>query len=252
LTQFSRRHLFTLTAALSCCACFKPVSALSKNLNENAGCALIGNDSKLLDKGKISSVSTSSVEFRDLAHSTGNREWDVAYDKALKRISDVFVVKPEFAFYDDADGPNAWAQDAAPPKIYFGKKLFSTLLEIDSSGISIIQVSAHEFGHIHQYATGIYPDLKRGQQTSKHVELHADYLSGYYLGLLKSDHPEASFLKAGKKIYDFGDYGYNNPMHHGTPDERVASADAGFRLSFLEKRDFSFASRAGVDYVSDK
>lgn len=250
--NFSRRHLFRLGAAFGCCACVQPVSAWSKSLNDNAGCALIGPDSKLLDQGKISKVSSSSVEFRELAHSTGNRQWDLAYDKALKRISDIFGVKPEFAFYDDADGPNAWAQDATPRAIYFGKKLFSTLLEIDGSGISVLQVSAHEFGHIHQYASGIYPDLRRGQRTSKRVELHADFLSGYYLGLLKSDHPEASFWKAGKKIYEFGDYGYNNPAHHGTPDERVTSAEAGFKLSYLEKRNFSFASRSGVEYVSDK
>jgi hypothetical protein len=250
--HLSRRHLFKFAAASSCCACLKPASSLSKNLSENAGCALIGSDAQLLDKRKISSAVTSSVEFHDLTHSSGNLEWDLAYDKALKRISDVFGVKPEFSFYDDSDGPNAWAQDATPPAIFFGKKLFYTLLEIDTSGISVLQVSAHEFGHIHQYTSGIYSDLKKGQQTSKRVELHADFLSGYYLGLLKSDHPEASFWKAGKKIYEFGDYGYNNPQHHGTPDERVVSAEAGFRLSFLEKRDFSFASRAGVDYVSDK
>ena len=164
---------------------------------------------------------------------------------------------PGFGFYDDADSPNAWAMPRSlipqtVGTILFGKKLFSTLLEIDDSGISVIQVSAHEFGHIQQYVSGKYSEIRANQPTSKRVELHADFISGYYLGLLKASHRDASFWRAGQKIYEFGDYGYNDPTHHGTPEERVASAEAGFRLSYFENRDFNYAFHTGINYVSDK
>ena len=75
-------------------------------------------------------------------------------------------------------------------------------------------------------------------------------MSGYYLGLLKTSHADASFWKAGQKIWEVGDYEYNNPTHHGTPEERVNSAETGFKLSYLQKKDINYAFEAGIDYVS--
>jgi hypothetical protein len=250
MPSFSKRQFLQGAVTLCTCICTRMNSAYAKRLSENAGCALIGTDSILIDRTKVSAANASAGDFGEIAHSSGNRDWDIAFDKALKRIADVFGVMPTFAFYDDSSNQNAWAQSAQPYSIYFGKNLFNTVLEMDPSGISAIQISAHEFGHIHQYASGIYRNLKSGQPTSKRVELHADFLSGYYLGLLKADHPTASFWRAGSKIYEFGDYGYNNPTHHGTPEDRVAAAEAGFRLSYFEKKDFNAASQLGVEYVS--
>src|SRR5262249_37224773 len=152
--------------------------------------------------------------------------------------------------YDDSDGPNAWALDEAlfsgrTGTVLFGTKLFSQLLRMDPSGISVIIVAAHEFGHIRQYTSGQYRNFQGGQPTNKRIELHADFLSGYYIGLRKTDHPEASFWKAGKEIWDIGDFAFNRKSHHGTPAERVASAEAGFKLSYLQGRQFDYAFDAG-------
>jgi hypothetical protein len=259
MVQVTRRILLSTAAASGCCACWGVEHAYSKSLSDVGGCALIGSDADLLDERKIvlSDRSSASDQFRGILRSTGNHTLDIAFDRALKRISDTFGVTPGFGFYDDSDSPNAWAMPRSlipqtAGTILFGRQLFSTLLDIDDSGISIIQVSAHEFGHIQQYASGKYEQIGAAQPTSKRIELHADFVSGYYLGLLKVGHPDASLWKAGQKIYEFGDYGYNNPRHHGTPEQRVMSAEAGFKLSYFQKKDFDYAFRAGIDYVSDK
>jgi hypothetical protein len=259
MIQTSRRKLLSTAAVSGCCACLGLKDAYSRSLSDVSGCALIGSDAGLVDERKVtlSGRSSASDQLRGIARSTGNHALDVAFDKALKRISGTFRVTPGFGFYDDSDSPNAWAMARAliprtSGTILFGKQLFSALLKIDDSGISIVQVCAHEFCHIQQYASGKYEEISAAQPTSKRIELHADFVSGYYLGLLKLGHPDASFWNAGQKIYEFGDYGYSNFRHHGTPEERVASAEAGFKLSYFQNKDFSYAFRAGIDYVSDK
>ena len=255
--QLTRRGLISAGGAAICSCCVGAQLADAGTLRQVAGCSLLGRDFGLLDQGKLSQagqLNGAFGRFGELTHSTGNHDEDIAYDRALKRLSDTFGVIPAFAFYDDSDGPNAWASDtqmlpATRGMVVFGRTLFQTLMSVDPSGVSVLQVSAHEFAHITQYASGTYQRLKSGQPTSKHVELHADFLSGYYLGLLKTGHPNASLWWAGQKIFEFGDYAYNEPTHHGTPQEWVAAAEAGFRASYFDKKDFATASQTGVDYV---
>jgi len=54
-------------------------------------------------------------------------------------------------------------------------------------------------------------------------------------------------LHSGRRDKKFGRF---NPTHHGTPEERVNSAETGFKLSYLQKKDINYAFEAGIDYVS--
>jgi hypothetical protein len=80
------------------------------------------------------------------------------------------------------------------------------------------------------------------------MELHADFLSGYFLGTRKREDSTISVWAAGKTFYEIGDYQYNNRNHHGTPDERVLAAETGFKYG---SRATSYAEtfRAGADFV---
>jgi hypothetical protein len=103
---------------------------------------------------------------------------DRQLDAALKRASEIFAVFPGFGFYDDSDGPNAWATPTSyfsgrQGTVIFGQQLFQRLLQADPSGIAVIEVIAHEFAPLCQYRTSAYDDLMAGQKTSKRVELHA-------------------------------------------------------------------------------
>lgn len=68
----------------------------------------------------------------------------------------------------------------------FGQTMFHDLLDrYTDQGMAVLAVCAHEFGHIAQFRAGVRDRLLRGQRTVKRMELHADLLSGYFLGYRK-------------------------------------------------------------------
>jgi hypothetical protein len=126
--------------------------------------------------------------------------------------------------------------------------LFTELMERADQGVSVLAVIAHEFGHIAQYKSGVDRELLENQSTVKRLELHADYLSGYYLAISKSRNPNISLRVAGRTIYEIGDFSFTDPGHHGTPDERIASAEKGYAFG-NSSTSFPDAITAGARYV---
>jgi predicted metalloprotease len=186
---------------------------------------------------------------------------DRAYDRVLAGIlsdvSDVLGVLPGFGFYDDSDSANAFASPSAVLKRPDGSVVFGlTLLEqlrraAEYPDVAVAAVCAHEFGHIIQFARGIYRKVSDGQSTSKHVELQADYFAGYYAGVKKarqSDYPSAvvAFTQ-----YQFGDNDFTNPDHHGTEEGRGAAVVEGFKGG---KAGYTTAEaiEASIRYVADR
>jgi hypothetical protein len=183
--------------------------------------------------------------------SSGDREFDYALAQALSRIADVLQVLPEFAYYDDFDQPNALATSRrrmarTDGAVLFGQRLLKRMLAWpEQPDVAVTAVCAHEFGHILQYKRGIAAILK-----AKRIELHADYLAGFYAGirkLQKPDYPAAVFATS---IYSGGDYNINSPAHHGTPDERAAAIVRGFEAAHRERRSLAEAIQGGINYVS--
>jgi hypothetical protein len=58
-----------------------------------------------------------------------------------------------------------------------------------------------------------------------------------------------SLYNAGHDIWNSGDTLYNDPGHHGTPAERVAAAEAGFKLSYIDHRQAREAFDAATNFV---
>jgi len=107
----------------------------------------------------------------------------------------------------------------------------------------------HEFGHIAQYKYGIYSRLVGSNGRVKRLELHADFLSGYFAGikrLLNPSYPAATFALT---QFGFGDYS-DDINHHGTPDERGAAVVAGYKAGYGERLKFGFALESGIRYVN--
>ena len=50
-------------------------------------------------------------------------------------------------------------------------------------------------------------------------------------------------------LYQIGDYEFHDEDHHGTPDQRVAAAETGFRLGYDESAGFEQAFSWGVEYI---
>ena len=190
-----------------------------------------------------------------LITTTGDRSLDRNLGRALIRLSELFSERPGFGFVDDSDGANAYATNQTQVRgtwgtVCFGQTLFKDLMErYDDQGLAVMAVAAHEFGHIAQFRSGVDERLLRSQRTVKRMELHADFLSGYFLGVRKRQRPSISVWAAGHTLYRIGDYEFQNPNHHGTPDERVAAAESGFKLGYDEGAEFGRAFSQGVEHI---
>jgi len=65
------------------------------------------------------------------------------------------------------------------------------------------------------------------------VELHADFLSGYYLGLRAADlrYTPAELITLGRAWETLGDSHYTDAHHHGSAEQRLRAIEAGFAMA---------------------
>ena len=119
--------------------------------------------------------------------------------------------------------------------IYFGYYMFyylvqqfSLLPDHSASPLPVDGVLAHEWGHRVQFTVG-WTDYEQ----HSYKELEADFFSGYYMGLAKQWYWNQiqTYYSA---IYASGDYDFNNPTHHGTPQQRLNAAYAGLQVAVYE------------------
>jgi len=187
---------------------------------------------------------------------SGDRDFDLALAHTLVKIGAALQVLPGFAYYDDGDSPNAYATKSkrlkrADGTVLFGLRMLKeTRVETEHPEVAVTAVCAHEFGHIVQFGYGLTKTLLKGQTTPKRVELHADFLAGYFAGIRRlenGDFPAAIFAV---KLGSMGDNYFNKPEHHGTPDERAEAAAQGFKVAYHERRKLVDAVQSGVRYVS--
>jgi|tagenome__1003787_1003787.scaffolds.fasta_scaffold20481731_1 predicted metalloprotease len=97
----------------------------------------------------------------------------------------------------------------------------------------VLYVLGHEYAHNVQTEVGLYGDPLSSADDPYpliNTELHADCWSGVYLrakldaGQLEEGDPEEAIWAAAR----VGDYAYDDPGHHGTPDQRVAAFKVGY------------------------
>ena len=191
-----------------------------------------------------------------IIESSGDKEFDYALAQMLSRLTDTFRVLPGFAYCDDAGQPNAWATPKvrmarADGTVLFGRQYLKKLLAWpEHPDVAVTAVCAHEFGHILQYKLNLTPMILAGQKTIKRLELHADYLAGYYAGISKIKEPTYPAAVFAAQQHSAGDLNDNSRQHHGTPHERAAAIVRGFETAYRERRNISDAVRIGLNYVS--
>jgi hypothetical protein len=181
------------------------------------GCALQGFDSN-------------GISSSDIANTSGNQYLDQLIVRELNWLAGTFGVKPIFFMLNDSDGPNAYAMpkvvDHRFPDgtVLFGFNLM--MQEFRSSrtgqGFAIPAIMAHEFAHIVQFKMGV-------RLPTKQMELQADILAGWYMAnrsnFIMTDATEALY-----SFFNKGDYNFNDPTHHGTPEERLRAVQIGIEL----------------------
>ncbi len=238
------------TLACAACVLLKPPEAMARN---RGGCCV--------DEEQLSQLLTASearfgsvLSMDRLIPFSGDAQFDKALGRQLVRLARTFAVRPGFAYADDYQGMNAAASAATRVSdtrgtVAFGVRLLRDLLSRGVGGdIAVLGICAHEFAHIHQFFSDDHRSLSSAHPTAKLVELHADYLSGYFIGQIKRDRPHISLRKFGDFLFHSGTYDFGNPDFHGTPQERVRAAEEGFRLATTEVS-FAIAARVAREFV---
>ena len=89
--------------------------------------------------------------------------------------------------------------------------------------LAVSGVLAHEWAHIVQYHHGWFDETPT-------MELEADTWSGFYMAMAKQwawSQIEGYY----QNVYAIGDYNFNHPSHHGTPDQRLHMARKGVDIA---------------------
>jgi hypothetical protein len=196
-----------------------------------------------------------NVDTGPLQNGSGDKDFDRALAVGLARLSDMFGVLPGFAFYDDSESTNGNAIASISKRlgrpdgsVVFGKKLLQILLQREHGEAAVIGVCAHEFAHIAQMKRKQFNELIANRRV-KRLELHADYLAGYFAGRRKLENSEFPAAEIALAQYTVGDFMTDNPGHHGTPEERGQAVAEGFHAAHRDKKTFNQAFNDGMSFV---
>jgi hypothetical protein len=243
-SELTRRDFsFSLLAAASfaCCpACATRVEAQTQP-GEQILCAAAGQG---------------APQAEALLQSTGDGNLDRILAAEMIEQSRYYGIRPAFMLYS---GPNQNAlattrtrlENTQGTILYNLGFLQSQLKSGQWGGTVVAGVLAHEFGHIYQFFSAYASRLQGMHATVKFQELHADFLSAFYMA--------KKFVASGVKLNDYfdafyalGDYQFDQKDHHGTREERYIAIKAGYNLSLGHRNEgIVFAAAQGEAFLKE-
>jgi hypothetical protein len=171
-----------------------------------------------------------------LLDGTGIQFIDNAFVVEMNGLISRFGVRPAAYVLDEPGVENGFAtRDRYNPRWVDGTVVITLALikaELGKTGqynnFTMPAIMAHEFGHIYQFK-------RNSQMPTKLLELQADYLAGWYMGNREgsSQYGINAFRQDSQSFFEKGDYNFNSPTHHGTPEERNAAILEGYRNASL-------------------
>ena len=168
-----------------------------------------------------------------LYKTSGNQQLDYWHYGEYNNLVQKFGVYPDIYYYTDSQGANAYFTKQITNSqfpdgtIAIGFNLINKEFANSptNSGVSIAIIMAHEFAHCVDAKYNVY-----STHTYK-SELFADYLAGCYLHLKSLTVGEYYINEVANSFYSIGDYAFNEPGHHGTPEQRRSCLMAGYYFS---------------------
>ncbi|MCJ7467693.1 MAG: hypothetical protein MUO53_13485 [Maribacter sp.] len=138
-------------------------------------------------------------------------------------------------------------------KIVIGDGLVSMLAEVGiDPKVVWSSILAHEWGHQVQFLNyGVFaypiPPFIDTPESTRMTELEADFFTGYYLthkrGATYNWKRVEGFLQA---FFEIGDCYFGSNGHHGTPIQRMASAEMGYELAKSAQKNGKILSQQAV------
>jgi hypothetical protein len=185
-----------------------------------------------------------------MLNSSGDGNLDRILAAEMIEQSRFFGMRPAFRLYNGGS-ENAFAttQTDLPGTrgtIMYQLGLLKGQLAGSKWGGAVVSgIIAHEFGHIYQFYTDYAKRLAALHKTVKFQELHADYVSAFYMAKkhVASDVNLKDYFDA---FYELGDYDFNHQDHHGTREERYFAVKSGHNLSLMHRNEgVAFAAAQG-------
>ncbi|NUS00598.1 MAG: hypothetical protein HOV67_35695 [Kribbellaceae bacterium] len=134
---------------------------------------------------------------------------------------------PLFTFnaYAAPGGEDVPGYGKSPRRIAYGDGVLDGFKLVGLDDVAPAAILAHEYGHQVQYADGLMrPDLP-APESSRWAELMADSFSAYFLTHARGEAMNWQRVQDfGQMFYQLGDCGFTSAGHHGTPNQRMRSA----------------------------
>jgi hypothetical protein len=172
------------------------------------------------------------TKFR-LSRTTGLAALDAGLTSEFNVLCQYFEATPGFFIFDDGPSGNAFAtpETLGSHSLPHGTVCLGNTLMLSefqaASGMGrgdhvLVAVMAHEWAHIVQFQT--LPQMVPG----KRVELQADYMAGWYMGIRAAQvWGGVDLMSSVRSLFSKGDYNFNSPGHHGKPEERALAFQRG-------------------------
>lgn len=185
----------------------------------------------LLDQGRLQRLLT-VVYGLSPADAAGYAAQVVArmQDPVFGRGSNPLFTLNAFAFTGEGD-PDPFVA-SLPDKLIFGDGVLDALKKLGLGDVGPRAVLAHEFGHHVQFENDVFDNTEPTPEATRRTELMADALGTYF-----STHSRGLALNAKRVLqaestfYIVGDCAFDNPGHHGTPNQRLRAATWGVNLA---------------------
>lgn len=194
-----------------------------------------------------------------LVESLGNRTFENIFSDALVDVANAFKVYPDFRYYKDFGSPNALAtpfrlrrnQHKSDGTILLGIEFFRNAMKHKGGDVGVLAVCAHEFGHIVGFKRNLREHLADAGIREFAFELHADFLTGYFLKKYMQRYPALDIDGVVPVWKKFGSKNFKRPGTHGTVKMRRRAISAGFFLAQNQSSiSFNEAYEAATAHVS--
>ncbi len=165
-----------------------------------------------------------------LASTLGDPNSDATFQAEVANQSNFWSGIPaDVHYWNDCQSPNSVSLPSGD--VLYGVNLFQQLVSAYGGDAAPISgVLAHEWAHQIQFGYGWFTS---NEPTARPIELEADAFSGYYMALGES-YAWTSVDDYFSALASLGDYNFNDPSHHGTPQERLAAAQLGFQTAIQQ------------------
>jgi len=171
---------------------------------------------------------------------TGSKQLDKFLSKEIKLLEKSFSIEVVFFPYNDAQNSSVYTVSNSPYTITIGKKLLSEEYLEANGDFSVTAILAHQFAHLIQFQQNESP-------IDQNAELHADYLTGWYLGKIKGLTPDQlNLISSG--FWDKKDEHYFSQDVHGSSEDRRLALLEGYKNS---SKDLVSAFTSGLEYVKN-